>query len=103
MVLLLGFDQHVAQGTSLLVIIPAAVAGSWTHHRKGRLHLRDAAAVAAGGIVGAAAGAIFALGIEDDLLRRLFAVRRSGVAAARGDLLVLEVVGSGVAAHSASS
>ena len=27
MVLVLGFDQHVAQGTSLLVIIPAALSG----------------------------------------------------------------------------
>ena len=74
MVLLLGFDQHVAQGTSLLVIIPAALIGSWTHHRRGRLVLRDAAFVAAGGILGAAAGSLFALSIDDDLLQRLFAV-----------------------------
>lgn len=73
MVLLLGFDQHVAQGTSLLVIIPAAAAGSWTHRRRGRLVLRDAAFVAAGGIIGAAIGSLSALSIEDELLRRLFA------------------------------
>jgi len=73
MVLLLNFDQHVAQGTSLLVIIPAAAAGSWTHHRHGRLKLRDAASVAAGGVIGAAVGSLFALGIDDELLRRLFA------------------------------
>ena len=74
MVLLLGFDQHVAQGTSLLVIIPAAVIGSWTYHRRGRLVLRDAAFVAAGGILGAAAGSLFALSIDDELLQRLFAL-----------------------------
>ena len=74
MVLLLGFDQHIAQGTSLVVIIPAAMAGSWTHHRNGRLILRDAAAVAAGGVIGAAIGSLLALGLADDLLRRLFAV-----------------------------
>lgn len=74
MVLLLAFDQHVAQGTSLLVIIPAAIAGSWTHHRGGRLNLRDAAGVAAGGIVGAALGSLLALGADDLLLRRLFAL-----------------------------
>ena len=74
LVLLLGFDQHVAQGTSLLVIIPAAMAGSWTHYRRGRLELRHAAFVAAGGIIGAAIGSLSALSIEDELLQRLFAV-----------------------------
>jgi uncharacterized protein len=74
MVLFFGFDQHVAQGTSLLVIIPAALAGSWTHHRKGRLVLRDAVAAGAGGVLGAAVGAFLALGIDDIALRRLFAL-----------------------------
>ena len=74
MVLLLGFDQHLAQGTSLLVIIPAALAGSWTHYRRGRLVLRDAAILASGGIIGAVVGSLSALSIDDELLRRLFAV-----------------------------
>ena len=73
MVLLFGFDQHIAQGTSLLVIIPAAVMGSYTHHRNGRLVLRDAALLAAGGVIGAVLGGVFALSIEDALLRKLFA------------------------------
>jgi uncharacterized membrane protein YfcA len=74
MVLFLGFDQHVAQGTSLVVIIPAALSGTWTHHRAGRLTLRDAAVLAAGGVVGAALGSVFALSMDDVLLRRLFAI-----------------------------
>lgn len=74
MVLLFGFDQHVAQGTSLLVIIPAAITGSYTHHRNGRLVLRDAAMLAAGGVIGAVIGSVSALSIGDELLRRLFAV-----------------------------
>jgi uncharacterized membrane protein YfcA len=73
MVLLLGFDQHVAEGTSLLVIIPAALTGSYTHHRNGRLVLRDAAFLATGGIIGALIGSVLALSMEDLLLRRLFA------------------------------
>jgi len=74
LVLLLGFDQHLAQGTSLVVIIPAALAGSVTHYRRGRLQLRDAAFVAAGGVVGAAIGSLSALSLDDLLLQRLFAV-----------------------------
>jgi uncharacterized membrane protein YfcA len=74
LVLLLGFDQHVAQGTSLVVIIPAALLGSWTHYRHRRLNVRDAAFVGAGGILGAAVGSLSALSIDDQLLQRLFAV-----------------------------
>jgi uncharacterized membrane protein YfcA len=73
LVLIMGFDQHVAQGTSLLVIIPAAVAGSWTHHRNRQLALRDAVVLAAGGVAGALLGSLVALSLDDALLRRLFA------------------------------
>ena len=74
MVLITGFDQHVAQGTSLLVIIPAAAVGSFAHHRHGRLALRDAAALAIGGVLGALLGSMTALSLDEDLLRRLFAI-----------------------------
>ena len=74
MVLLAGFDQHVAQGTSLLVIIPAAALGSFTHHRGGRLALREAAVLGVGGVLGALLGSVTALSLDEDLLRRLFAV-----------------------------
>ncbi len=74
MVLITGFDQHVAQGTSLLVIIPAAAVGSFTHHRHKRLALRDAAALAIGGVLGALLGSITALSLDEELLRRFFAV-----------------------------
>ena len=73
-VLLAGFEQHVAQGTSLVVIIPAAAAGSITHYRHGRLSLRDAALLAVGGVVGALIGSITALALDEELLQRLFAV-----------------------------
>ncbi len=81
MVLLLGFDQHVAQGTSLLVIIPAAAFGSFTHHRSGRLVLRDAAWVAVGGVLGALLGSVTALSLDEELLQRLFAILILAVAA----------------------
>ena len=74
MVLILAFDQHLAQGTSLLVIIPAAAFGSFTHHRHGRLALRDAAALGLGGVAGALLGSVTALSLDDQLLQRLFAI-----------------------------
>ncbi len=81
MVLITGFDQHGAQGTSLLVIIPAAAFGSFTHHRHGRLALRDATWLAVGGVVGALLGSLTALSLDEDLLRRLFAVLLLAIAA----------------------
>lgn len=81
MVLIMGFDQHIAQGTSLLVIIPAAAFGSFTHHRHGRLALRDAAVLAVGGVLGALLGSVTALSLDEELLRRLFAILMLAVAA----------------------
>ena len=80
MVLIVGLDQHVAQGTSLLVIIPAAAFGSFTHYRHGRLAIRDAAALAVGGVLGAVLGSVTALSLGDQLLRKLFAILILGVA-----------------------
>ncbi len=74
MVLLAGFDQHVAQGTSLLVIIPSALLGSVTHYRHRRFSVRDAALLAGGGVLGALAGSLTALSLDEVLLRRLFAL-----------------------------
>lgn len=38
MVLLLGYDQHLAEGTSLLVIIPTAAVAAYAHYRNGYVH-----------------------------------------------------------------
>ena len=72
MVVLLGLSQHVAQGTSLVVIIPTAISGAVTHFRMGNVRLASAAWLSLGGIVGAAAGALAALATPDEALRLLF-------------------------------
>ena len=73
LVVFFGFEQHVAQGTSLAVILPTAIVGAYLHARRGRVDWRVAALVAAGGVVGGLAGAAAALALDPDLLRRLFA------------------------------
>jgi uncharacterized membrane protein YfcA len=72
MTLLMGLSQHLAQGTSLLVIIPTAISGSITHFRMGNIQLQTAAWLSAGGIVGAVGGAYLALASPDAILRLLF-------------------------------
>ena len=74
MVLVLGESQHVAEGTSLLVIVPTAVAGVIAHNRRGLVSIRSALWLGAGGVLGAIVGARFALGTSGDTLRLLFGV-----------------------------
>jgi len=72
MTLLMGLSQHVAQGTSLLVIIPTAISGSITHFRMGNIQIKTAGWLSVGGVLGAVAGAVVALARPDQLLRLLF-------------------------------
>lgn len=74
MVLLLSQGQHVAEGTSLLVIVPTAMAGTRAAFRRGLVDRAAAAWIAAGGILGAAGGSVLAVHViaDEKLLRRLF-------------------------------
>lgn len=74
MVLAIDLSQHAAEGTSLLVIIPTAIAGVLVHKRKGFVSLAKALLLGAGGVVGAVLGATLALRIEEDSLTKTFAV-----------------------------
>jgi uncharacterized protein len=74
MVLVLDESQHVAEGTSLLVIVPTAAAGMLSHARNRFVSVRHTAFVAAGGLVGAYAGAEIALRTDGDTLTKVFAV-----------------------------
>lgn len=69
----LGAGQHLAQGTSLAVIVVTAIVGSVSSRRAGLLDLRVAGWVAIGGIFGAVAGSLLALTVfNEETLRRGF-------------------------------
>lgn len=72
MVVLLGEPQHLAQGTSLLVIVPTATVGTIANARRGNLDLRIAVLLGAAGAVGAVGGALASVQIHEDVLRRVF-------------------------------
>jgi uncharacterized membrane protein YfcA len=72
MVLLTGFDQHTAQGTSLLAMIPAGVVGAWTHWQKGQVGKDILHGLIPGIIMGTIAGAWFAHFLVEPGLRLLF-------------------------------
>lgn len=73
-VLLLGLDQHEAQGTSLLAIVFTAVAGTVVNRRNQRVRLGDGLLAGVGGVVGSLAGSQVALLIEARTLSVVFGI-----------------------------
>ena len=60
LVLFLGLDQHHAEATSLLAIVPVALVGTIRQDRYGNVHRRDALALGLFSLGGAAAGVALA-------------------------------------------
>ena len=74
LVVLFGFDQHIAQGTSLAIIFPTAIVATIAHTRRGNVRWRLAIPIGIAGIAGAVLGAQIALRLDADLLRRMFGI-----------------------------
>ena len=70
----LGLSQIHAEATSLLAILPTAIVGTWRQRRYGNVDLRAAAVVGAASVLGVQGGALLALSLPEDWLRRLFGV-----------------------------
>jgi hypothetical protein len=70
----LGLGQVEAEATSLAAIIPTALAGTWRQHGYGNVRWRTAIVIGLVSIVGVQGGALAALALPEDVLRRLFAV-----------------------------
>jgi hypothetical protein len=73
MILVLGFSQHLSEGTSLFIIVPTAAVGAWAHSRRGYVRWRPAFWLSIAGLGGAAVGALLAVRLDELLLRRFFA------------------------------
>ncbi len=74
MVLLLGEDQHLAQGASLAAIIATAIVGSFAHLRRDNIDVRTVLWVAPVAATAAFGAALLADTLDADTLRRVFAV-----------------------------
>ena len=73
MVIFAGFTQHVAQGTSLLVMVPAGAIGSFTHWKMGNVEKEILWGMIPGIICGTYLGGNIANTIPNDSLRLIFA------------------------------
>jgi uncharacterized protein len=74
LVLILGEDQHVAQGISLMVIIPTAISATIANLKRGYVDRQVATWVAPVAVVFALGGAFVAGQLEGDTLSRVFGV-----------------------------
>ncbi len=81
LVIFLGLDQHHAEATSLLAIVPVAIVGTYRQDRYGNVHRRDALLLGLLSIAGAAAGVALANALSGALLRDAFAALMMLVAA----------------------
>ncbi len=77
----LGLSQHDATGTSLLAIIPTAVAGTWRQQRYGNVRWRGVVLIGVAAAAAAQGGVVLAEALPDSTLRRLFAALLVVVAA----------------------
>ena len=73
MVLLAGFPQVLAQGSSLLAMVPAGTAGAYTHWRLGNVVRRLLPGLIPGILVGTFLGSSLALRLPEAALRVVFA------------------------------
>lgn len=71
---LYGMDQHLAQGTALVMILPNVLVGFWRYHQRTPVDFRALAWMIALSIIAAALAAHFAASIGAGQLRRAFAV-----------------------------
>jgi uncharacterized protein len=71
--LVLGLDQHEAQATSLLAVIPVAAVGAWRQGRYGNLRARDGALLGVIAIAGSVGGVVLANSVGERTLEVTFA------------------------------
>jgi uncharacterized membrane protein YfcA len=67
-----GIPQAVAQGTSLLSIVPTALVSTITHLRRGNVQIAPALWMGGGGVIGAVIGALIAVEVPGPLLARVW-------------------------------
>ena len=72
LVLLFGREQHVAEGTSLVIMLPNAIAGAVAHVRQGTASPRLGVIIGVGALVGSVVGVGIALHLATHVLEYAF-------------------------------
>lgn len=73
LIFLMGMSQHMAQGTSLAVMLPPiGLFAAYNYYKAGELNLKYALIVAAAFLIGGYFGSKIALSVSVDSLRKIF-------------------------------
>ena len=82
LVLLFGFTQHRAQGTTLaLLIFPVGILGVLNYYKTGNVDIKTTLLLCVGFVLGSYLGSKTAITLSQDMLRKIFAVLLVAVAA----------------------
>jgi uncharacterized membrane protein YfcA len=75
LIFLFGMSQHLAQGTTLALLVPPiGFLAAWTYYKQGYVDLRIAALICMGFFFGGLLGAKIATRLSNILLERVFGV-----------------------------
>ena len=73
LVLLLGFNQHQAQGTSLAVlVVPVTAVAVYTYHKEGFIDWRYVGIIAIFFVIGGYFGSKIAVNLDQKILKKVF-------------------------------
>ncbi len=73
MVVAIGIPGALARGTSLAVVVPTSIVGTWRNRRNRNADMRLAVVVGIAGVVSAFVGSRVSVGLKDSVANRLFA------------------------------
>lgn len=75
LVILLGFSQKLAQGTSLgILLLPVGIFAVMNYYKQGYLNVNYVAIIAVTFVLGGFLGSKLALSLSDDKMKKIFAV-----------------------------
>jgi len=75
LIYILGFNQHQAMGTSLgILLLPAGILAVMNYYKKGYIDMKVVFILFVGFIIGGYFGSKISLGMQESMLRKIFAV-----------------------------
>ncbi|MGD0785666.1 MAG: sulfite exporter TauE/SafE family protein [Sedimentisphaerales bacterium] len=75
LIFLFGMTQHMAQGTTLaLMIPPIGILAAMEYYKKGFVDIKIAALICIGFVLGGFLGAKFAMAIDEQILKKIFGI-----------------------------
>lgn len=75
LIYILGFNQHQAMGTSLgILLLPAGILAVMNYYKKGYIDVKVVIILFAGFVIGGYFGSKISLGMQESMIRKIFAV-----------------------------